>query len=239
MRKRVSVFSGVLFLFSCSRVEPTYWMEPHSGIRFVKIKLASQGKALWVGETEVTQKQWIAIMGPKELHPEKPSPFFKINEQFPKVSVSYNDVQSYIAALKSKTDRSFRLPTAEEFQWLCASGEKSTPEELKTIAHYKDSKTPSLDEPIQAGSLTADANGLYDLQGNAYEWTSSNYFEIYPRQTKDSLYSNHAKILKGGSWAFGSTHTTCSNALPHEPEHWGYSIGFRLVFEEESSSIIE
>jgi len=203
------------------------WTESQTGMRFIKVDFPQDDKVLWVSETEVTQKQWTIIMGSEELHPEKPSPFFGKNEELPKVSISYLDVQAFIGILKSKSKLDFRLPTAQEFRYLCETGKTQT-----IIAHYKGSLNEKVEGPLVVASLEPDIHGLYDIQGNVYEWTSTAYFETHARQTRDSLYSTNAKTLKGGSWAFGYSHLECSHEIPHNPGHWGYSIGFRLVFQE-------
>ena len=72
----------------------------------------------YIGETEVTQELWEAVMG------SNPS-CFKGNDQRPVESVSWNDCQEFIKKLNQLTGKEFRLPTEAEWEYAARGGKYS------------------------------------------------------------------------------------------------------------------
>lgn len=62
--------------------------------------------------------------------------------------------------------------------------------------------------------------GLFDLHGNAWEWTASNYGDT------------GRKVVRGGSWFDRPFRCTASYRLPYRPYQRVYNVGFRIVIEE-------
>ena len=63
-----------------------------------------------IGETEVTQELWQAVMG------SNPS-YFKGDNQRPVENVSWDDCQEFIKKLNRLTGKKFRLPTEAEWEY--------------------------------------------------------------------------------------------------------------------------
>ncbi len=241
--------------------------EPVMGMEFIKIK---KGEFLmgdyenlkdsetlhevkitydyWLGKTEVTQGQWQRIMGYKELHPQKPSPFRNLNHEYPIVSISYFDIEVFLDKLNDlSTKYQFRLPTEAEWEYACRAGTK-TPFSCgaliyDSLANYnavKPSKyTPSgtyRGSPEPVGSFLPNQWGLYDMHGNVWEWVS----DWYAPYTKESVTNPKGpkdgieKVIRGGSWYFGAENAKSSFRRTHEPKLWGFSIGFRIICEKKN-----
>ena len=62
----------------------------------------------YIGKYEVTQAQWVAIMG---TNPSK-----RKGDDLPVENVSWNEIQEFIARLNALTGESFRLPTESEWE---------------------------------------------------------------------------------------------------------------------------
>ena len=71
----------------------------------------------YIGETEVTQELWQAVMGGN------PSRF--TGSQCPVEQVSWNDCQEFIEQLNALTGKKFRLPTEAEWEYAARGGNKS------------------------------------------------------------------------------------------------------------------
>ena len=70
----------------------------------------------YLGEHEVTQKEWKDLMG------SNPSQFNYSSGDFPVETVSWSDVQQYIRKLNDKTGMRYRLPTEAEWEYAAREG---------------------------------------------------------------------------------------------------------------------
>lgn len=266
--KTSGILVRILFLSllsSCTTEPSIILKEPVLGMEFVKIQqgdfLMGDHEGLndsiavhkvritedyWLGKTEVTQAQWQAILGKKELHPEKPSPFRNQNPEYPIVSISYHDIELFLDKLnKRSAEYQFRLPTEAEWEYACRAGTKS-PFSFGDVlndsfANYN-AEIPSkysvpgkyLGHPTPVGSYTQNQWGLYDMHGNVWEWVSD-WHEPYSIDTAINPSGPKAgkeKIIRGGSWYFGAENAKSSYMRTHAPHLWGFSIGFRLICEK-------
>ena len=83
------------------------------------------------------------------------------------------------------------------------------------------------------GRANANRWGLYDMHGNASEWTRSDYAP-YPYVDGDGRNANDSKRLKvarGGSFASRPRDGTSSYRLAYEPWQKVFDVGFRVVLE--------
>lgn len=200
----------------------------------------------WMGKKEVTQRQWQQIMGDKELHPEKPSPFRNEDPDYPVVSVSYLDVQKFLERLNELSEKyRFRLPTEAEWEYACRAG-TATPfyygnQLSDTLANFNATLASGYSafgkftgHPQPVGSYAPNAWGLHDMHGNVWEWVSD-WYGPYPKEEvtdPKGPADGTEKIIRGGSWYFGADNATSFKRKTHEPQLWGFSIGFRIVCEK-------
>ncbi len=142
----------------------------------------------YLAKTPVTQKQWREIMG------DNPSRF-KDCEDCPVENVSWNEAQSFIAKLNTKTGMKIRLPTEAEWEYACRAGTTTpfnTGENLTTDQANYDGNYPYKNFPkgrylkktTPVGSYPANAWGLYDMHGNVYEWCHDWFDEKYYAECK-------------------------------------------------------
>lgn len=156
--------------------------------------------AFYMGKYEVTQEQWVAVMG------NNPSKFkSKMN---PVEQISWDDTQLFIRNLNQKegTDR-YRLPTEAEWEYACRAG-------TTTAYSFGDDKN-SLDQYIWydansnartnlVGQLKPNPWGLYDMHGNVWEWCQdwydSKYYKHSPEIDPVGASSGSYRVRRGGSW---------------------------------------
>lgn len=200
----------------------------------------------YLGQSEITREQWEKIMGKNELHPVKPSPFSNENPQYPVVCKSYYDVQQFIDKLnKLSSGNRFRLPSEAEWEYACRA-ETTTPFSFGTyisdsLANFNAELQSKyavsgkyIGHPTPAGSYPANPWGLYDIYGNVWEWVED-WYSPYPTEKQinpKGPSSGTMKVIRGGSWYFGADNARSSVRRTHEPELWGFSIGFRIVCEK-------
>jgi len=128
-----------------------------------------------IGKFEVTQAQWVAVMGS--------NPSSNKADNHPVETVSKLEAQEFIAKLNARNDGyRYRLPTEAEWEYAARSG-KDSPHSgpLDQVAWHA---ANSDDETHPVGRKSPNAFGLYDMQGNVREWVSdlysSTYYEVSP-----------------------------------------------------------
>ncbi len=182
-----------------------------------------------IGETEVTQELWEAVMG------SNPS-YFKSSKR-PVEQVSWDDCQEFINKLNDKTGKEFRLPTEAEWEYAARGGHRSQ--------KYKYNGSNSIGDVAwyidNSGSTTHDVAtklsnelGLYDMSGNVWEWCSDWYGKYIEKKQKNpkGLQSGQARVGRGGCWGYSAWRCRPSYRNGFDPGGRYYILGFRLAFSE-------
>lgn len=155
-----------------------------------------------IGETEVTQALWVAVMG------SNPS-YFTGNLQRPVEHVSWNDCQTFISRLNDLTGKHFRLPTEAEWEFAARGGNKSQgykyagSDNIDNVAWYY-SNSGSTTHAV--GTKSPNELGLYDMSGNVWEccqdWYGSYSSGAQTNPTGPSTGSD--RVRRGGGWSGGA-----------------------------------
>ena len=181
----------------------------------------------WIGETEVTQELWQAVMG------SNPSYFSGTN--LPVEKVSWNDiVNDFLPKLNNLTGKQFRLPTEAEWEYAARGGKASQgykyagSNTIGDVAWYTDnssSKTHAVKTKLP------NELGLYDMSGNVYEWCSDWYgnYSSGSQTNPQGPSSGSYRVLRGGSWDSSACRVSFRvSFLPVDPGIGIDGFGFRL-----------
>ena len=151
-----------------------------------------------IGETEITQELWQAVMG---SNPSK----FK-DAQSPVDSVSWKICQTFIKKLNQLTNMKFRLPTEAEWEFAARGGNMSKgykyagSNNLDDVAWNLDNigiyKKPRPVKLKQANEL-----GIYDMSGNICEWCQDKYgnYKSKAQTNPTGPYFGSAHVIRGGA----------------------------------------
>ena len=190
----------------------------------------------YIGQTEVTQALWEAVMGEtvSQIATRNGWNTDGVGGNYPMYYVSWNDVQDFIRKLNAKTGQTFRLPTEAEWEYAARGGSKSRgykysgSNTLGNVAWYDDN-SGSKTHPV--GTKQANELGLYDMSGNVWEWCQDWYGD-YSSSTQTNPtgpYNGSLRVLRGGSWLNSARHCRVSDRFYINPlNRYNYS-GIRLV----------
>lgn len=180
----------------------------------------------FIGETEVTQELWMAVMGDNPSH-------FK-GEKRPVESVSWNDCQRFIAKLNEMTGENFRLPTEAEWEYAAKGGDESKDykysgsDNIDDIAWY--SKNTRLETTIVKTKMSNEL-GIYDMTGNVRELCQDwydNYNGSSQTNPKGPSYGK-GRVYRGGSWGDDEKRSRNTYRLYVDSYETSFSLGFRLA----------
>lgn len=180
----------------------------------------------YIGETEVTQALWQAVMGS--------NPSTIKNDNFPMIDVSWNEIQTFIGKLNSMTGYEFRLPTEAEWEFAARGGQKgnrqsySGSNNIDEVGWYSGN---SMDKPHEVKQKKPNGLGLYDMTGNVWEFCSDWFgdFDTAPKTNPQGPIEGGLRVLKGGSWFVDAGMNNLNRRFFDAPDHKSPCNGFRLV----------
>ena len=178
--------------------------------------------AYYIGQTEVTQELWKAVMG------SNPSRFTD-SVKNPVEQVSWYDCIEFCNELTAEimgeehcvytirgssvtadfSQKGFRLPTEAEWEYAAMGGRNhkyagtNNDASLKDYAWYD---TNSGGKTHEVGTKQANKYGIYDMSGNVWEWCWDWYEPITRSGEQDtsSAASGDNRVVRGGSWENGA-----------------------------------
>lgn len=173
----------------------------------------------YIGQTEVTQELWVAVMGNNpSVHQGALSIWDKLNgvkggETHGHVcaveAINWTDCQLFIKKLNSLTGENFRLPTEAEWEYAARGGCKSRGFKYSGGNDYKDVARTRLGSvaqvpPLDVASRVPNELGIYDMTGNVYEWCQdwydADYYKVSPENNPKGPDSGIYRVVRSGSW---------------------------------------
>jgi formylglycine-generating enzyme required for sulfatase activity len=181
----------------------------------------------YIGQTEVTQAQWQAVMGYNPA-------YFKGCADCPVENVSWNDIQDFLKKLNARGGGQYRLPSESEWEYAARGGLNSKSslyagsQYAGNVAWFEDNADRKT-HPVKGKG--PNKLGLYDMSGNAWEWCADCLHDNYKGHPTDGTAwtsgSCNLRVLRGGSWSDYVRGVSYRGRL--NPDIGNFSSGFRLA----------
>jgi formylglycine-generating enzyme required for sulfatase activity len=225
---------------------PAHWVEFQSGF--------------WIARYEVTNAQWEKFEPGRKRSPHEgpllpgwdpPAP---LGDRHPAVGVSWVEAKRYTDWLAKRFGIDLRLPSEAAWEASCRGGSLGVycfGDDAQRLPDYawidENCGWPASNVSLgthEVGTRRANAWGLHDFHGNAWEWCEDTFHPCYENAPTDGSpwteggvgeIEDPHRVLRGGLWAFDAD--WCRSARRHaarsmEPltingRCWGY-VGVRV-----------
>ena len=177
-----------------------------------------------IGETEVTQALWLAVMG------DNPSGF-QGDMNLPVERVTWIECQTFVSKLQTLTGIEFRLPTEAEWEYAARGGVYTHYYQYSGSNNIDDVAWHDGDCTRVVAQLQPNELGLYDMSGNVFEWCQDWYgdYPMMPVESPTGPETGENRVRRGGSWG-GSANGPRVTFRIYELENIRYNyIGLRLA----------
>jgi formylglycine-generating enzyme required for sulfatase activity len=165
------------------------------------------------------------------------SPGFSQAETHPVTCVSWNDGVAYAKWLSQQTGKQYRLPTEAEWEYAARAGTETKywwGNKLGSNnancwnSYCKD----SFEYTAPVGSFAPNPFKLYDMLGNLWEWTCSEYESKYSgkeQRCAKNVNKNNRLSLRGGSWNYDEAGLRSANRDFRTPTFRDVLVGLRVA----------
>jgi formylglycine-generating enzyme required for sulfatase activity len=178
------------------------------------------------------------------------NPGFAQEGSHPVVCMSWTDAKAYVDWLAKKTGRPYRL--LSEAEWEYAARGRTSPgvyprfwfgEEEKELCRYANGRDRNLrggntcsggESTAPAGQYEPNAFGLYDVSGNANQWTADCWHDNYNGAPADgSAWTTgpcrNGRVVRGGSWNLMPWFLRVASRTKYTDTYADYTVGFRVA----------
>ncbi|SMP65002.1 formylglycine-generating enzyme family protein [Noviherbaspirillum suwonense] len=184
------------------------------------------------------------------------NPGFPQDDSHPVVNVTWNDAAAMADWLTRTEGHAYRLPSEAEWEYAARAGTRTRyhagddPESLPGVANVFDADAApfwkkwasrALDGhdghafTAPVGSYAPNAFGLYDMHGNAWEWTADwhddHYYAVSPVDDPRGPATGAVRVRRGGSWHTWSFYARSAFRNWNAPGTRYTLVGMRLLRE--------
>jgi formylglycine-generating enzyme required for sulfatase activity len=129
------------------------------------------------------------------------NPGFEQTPGHPATCVSWNDAKAYVSWLSKRTGFSYRLLTEAEWEYAARAGSTAPYSTGESLNAKNVNMSGEGTQPV--GQFAPNRFGLYDMQGNVWEWTEDCYAPNYDQASVDGrafVTPGCERTFRGGAW---------------------------------------
>lgn len=198
--------------------------------------------AFAVGRFEVTEAQWAACVKARACTVLEP---MSGGSDRPIAGVSWTETKTYLKWLSDQTGFRYRLPSETEWEYAAraggadtfATGSTVTPDQATYRWRSAYGAAPRrLVNPVSAasvGSHAANRFGLFDTQGNLWEWVEDCYVDSYRQapMNNDARRDTRCftRAMRGGAWNSPPEDLRSASRQWQNRNYRSDSVGFRVA----------
>ncbi len=185
----------------------------------------------YIGETEVTNALWAAVMGNSPSHTSYNAPQMPVN------MISWDDCMKFVNRLSTLTGLQFSLPTESQWEYAARGGNRTQKNlfagsnNAKDVGWYKKNSRMEVKEVKQK---KPNELGLYDMSGNVFEWCYD-WYGLYKDEVKSNPTGPNTgtqRVIRSGSCAAKERELRVSCRAANPPSSQFSAIGMRLAMTE-------
>jgi formylglycine-generating enzyme required for sulfatase activity len=203
-------------------------------------------KAFYVGAQEVTQFQYLQVMGTNPSH-------FTFGRaggaalsgpvdttRLPVENVSWVEAVEFCRRLTAQpieqaAGRSYRLPTEAEWEYACRASTTTAFHSGDRLTAGDANFSSSVSRTTTVGSYPPNRWGLFDMHGNVDEWCSDyydyGYYRSSPAADPTGPPGGINRVIRGGSFLASAEECRSARRTARSPQTRQLTLGFRVVCE--------
>jgi len=191
-----------------------------------------EGRRLAVSRTEITFDEWAECSRSGHCRPIDDDHQWGKGRR-PVINVSWSDAESFAAWLSLRSGLTCRLPGEAEWETAARAGTDTAfwwgndPRAGK--ANCRDCGPNPVYGSLPAASFPANPFGLFDMNGNVWEWTADCWSADRSADPRQSLAACPQRVIKGGSWYYYSANARWDARARNDGRTGSYNIGIRVV----------
>jgi len=176
--------------------------------------------------------------------------YFSQNDNHPVACVSWNDATAYAAWLSQQTGHTYRLPTEAQWEYAARAGTTTSrywgndPNDACRYANVHDNTskkenngfswthhkcTDGYAQTAPVGRFKPNAFDLFDMLGNVWEWTCSEFESKYAGKEQRCANGGSRFALRGGSWGNDPRGVRAAYRIRFSDDYRFDGVGFRLA----------
>ena len=178
-----------------------------------------------LSQTEITFDQWQACVAAKSCRGGQDDHGWGKGSR-PVMNITFDDAQSYVRWLARTTGKAYQLPSEKLWDYAAHAGtETAYPwgDEVG-INHANCRKCGSKwggDRTAPVASFAPNPFGLYDMNGNVWEWT--------PECWDPADTACRFRVIRGGAWYYLPAMAKSAARARFEATQWSYTLGLRVA----------
>ncbi|MEO1999617.1 MAG: bifunctional serine/threonine-protein kinase/formylglycine-generating enzyme family protein [Planctomycetaceae bacterium] len=139
--------------------------------------------------------------------------------------ISWNDADAFCKWLSARENRTYRLPTEAEWEYVRRGRSTLDNGPHKAVSVLNDDNTRS------GANSSENTFGVYNMRGGVWEWCHDWYGKYTAKPAQDPVGppSGNERVMRGGAWYSPPEKLTWTHRNKDDPSLPWFSAGFRVV----------